>query len=219
MVNSVTKVCPACGKTFVITKGATAHRYTVCSMACKTRDTKYVNCKRCGKRFRAEKRLNRHFCSESCRRPPVYINCRHCGAARRVGPMERPRSFCNLACYRRFRGENRLEARVREALERLGVVFEQEAKVGRWSVDFLLPDLMVILEADGAYWHAKTVERDARRDAEMTSRGYRVARIKDIDINDTDDIDGHIAAAVGLAPSTPGLMCNDNGDVAPGSVR
>lgn len=197
--NPVTKTCPVCHKVFTIAKGAIAHRYNVCSVACKTRDTKYVDCERCGKRFRAEKRLNRHYCSESCRRPPVYADCRTCGKQFRRLPSALDRQFCALACYRAFVGENRLEARVRETLERLGVAFVQEASVGRWSIDFLLTDLGIALEADGAYWHKRIAERDARRDAELMRRGLRVVRLPEVEVNDADDLDAYVGNRIELA--------------------
>ena len=75
----VAKTCPACGNDFAV-NASIAHRYNVCSNACKTADTIYVNCGRCGQRFRAEKHLNRQFCSEECRRPPVYVTCKTCNA-------------------------------------------------------------------------------------------------------------------------------------------
>ena len=74
----VTKTCPVCGNEFSIS-AAIADRYTVCSRDCRTASTKYVTCKRCVKVFRAEQRLNRHYCSEECRRPPKEIPCDNCG--------------------------------------------------------------------------------------------------------------------------------------------
>lgn len=53
----VTKHCPVCDTDYTVPR-STAHRYTVCSTACRTAETKYVDCERCGTRFRAEKRLN-----------------------------------------------------------------------------------------------------------------------------------------------------------------
>lgn len=184
---TVSKKCPVCKESFTVPQSY-AHRFTVCSMACKTVATKYVDCKRCGKRFRAEKRLNRHYCSETCRRPPVFFNCGTCGKRKRICPGEAHRQFCSLSCYRKSRGETLLEKRVREALSALGIVFEQEKRVSRWSVDFALTDLNIALEADGNYWHAMSVERDAARDRRLTQLGWRVVRVLESDVNNAVDL-------------------------------
>lgn len=186
--NTVTKTCPVCGEDFTITKGAIADRYTVCSRVCRTADTVYVDCERCGTRFRAEKHLNRRFCSEECRRPPMFLTCRNCGNEFREVPSAAHRQFCSLACYRAFEGETMLEARVRVALERLGVEFRQEYGVGRWSLDFALLGPMIAIEADGVYWHAVTAERDAKRDAELERAGWRVVRLPEQDVMDAPDV-------------------------------
>lgn len=188
--NPVTKTCPVCGKDFTITNGASADRYTVCSFACKTAATVYVDCERCGKRFpnTDPKRLNRSYCSEECRRPPMFLTCRNCSSQFREVPSAPHRQFCSIACYRSFVGETALEARVRMALEGLGVEFRQEHGVGRWSIDFALPGQMIAIEADGAYWHSVTAERDARRDAELERAGWRIVRLPERDVIDAPDV-------------------------------
>lgn len=183
----IAKTCAACGKSFTVVASQT-ERYTVCSRACKTAATKYVDCERCGTRFRAEKHLNRRFCSEACRRPPVVTDCLTCGSEFRREPAVATRRFCSFACYRRFRGETTLEARVREALAGLGIPFKQEFPVGRWSVDFALTELGVALEADGAYWHDASAERDRQRDAAVERAGWRVVRLPERDINTAADL-------------------------------
>lgn len=178
----IEKVCPACGKTFSVF-ASTAHRYTVCSRECRLSTTKYVSCKRCGKMFRAEKNLNRHYCSEECRRPPQYRDCRSCGTRFRFLPGDTDRQFCCFSCYRRFTGENHLEARVREALISLGIEFIQEARMGRYSIDFLIPNMRTALEIDGAYWH-QIPDRDAKKDMFLFNKGWRVIRIGDNELAD-----------------------------------
>jgi very-short-patch-repair endonuclease len=200
----VTKTCPVCGKDFTV-RAAYARRYRVCSAACKTADTKYVDCDRCGNRFRAEKHLNRRYCSEECRRPPMILTCRNCKRRFREIPSAADRQFCSLACYRSFVGETGLEARIRAALEILGVEFRQEFAVGRWSIDFALLRHKVAIEADGDYWHRLSAERDARRDACLTRAGWRVVRLPESDVNAAGDLPrfvlGRVQAITGLSRS------------------
>jgi len=187
--NTVTKTCPVCGEDFTV-KACIAYRYKVCSRACQTATTVYVDCGRCGKRFANTdpKRLNRYYCSEECRRPPMYVTCRHCGKRFREVPSMADRQFCSLACRCRFRGETRLEASVRVALEALGVEFTQEYPVGRWSIDFALAGHRIAIEADGEYWHTITAERDVKRDAELERGGWKVVRLPEAEVNGARDL-------------------------------
>ena len=187
----VSKVCPACGKVFGVLVSQ-ADRYNYCSRACRTAQTKYTTCERCGKLFVAEKRLNRHYCSEECRRPPVYRECQACGTTMRVQPGDTDRQFCSFACYRRSRGENALERMVRQALELLGFAYIQEAPIGRYSIDFLLTEKRVALEVDGSHWHSNSrrnrSDSDATRTRYLEDRGWRVVRISDVEIDAAADL-------------------------------
>lgn len=204
----ITKTCPVCGKDYTV-KACVADRYTVCSLTCARANTVYVDCERCGTRFRAEKHLNRRYCSEECRRPPVHVTCRNCGVEFRVVPARADAQFCSIACYRSFEGETALEARVRVALERLGVEFRQEYGIGRWSIDFAIPGQMIAIEADGVYWHSITAERDVKRDAELERAGWRVVRLPELDVTAAPDVAGLIrervreATGLDLADLTP----------------
>ena len=187
----VEKVCPVCGKTFSVS-ATIANRYTVCSRECRTASTKYQVCERCGKPFVAEKRLNRHYCSEECRRPPFIKNCATCDKEFRYFPGDIDRMFCSFACYRRFRGENGLERIVRSTLDILSIGYIQEAKMGRYSIDFLLADLRIALEVDGTYWH-RDPKRDARKMAYLEAHGWAVCRITDLEIEHAKHLDRLIA--------------------------
>lgn len=189
--NVVEKVCPVCSKTFEVL-ASIADRYTVCSNACRTASTKYVACKRCGKVFRAESRLNRHYCSEECRRPPKVTECRNCGKEFRHVPSDEDRQFCSFSCYRTFHGETIPEKSVRQVLESLQIHFMQEAQMGRYSIDFLLPELRIALEVDGIYWHRNT-KRDERKTRYIESHGWRVCRITDSEIENAVNLSGFIA--------------------------
>jgi len=46
----------------------------------------------------------------------------------------------------------------------------------RYIVDFLAPNIKVVVEVDGPY-HARRVVADARRERHLTRLGYRVLRL------------------------------------------
>jgi DNA mismatch endonuclease (patch repair protein) len=105
---------------------------------------------------------------------------------------------------RRIRGAGtKPERELRELLDKLGVAYVYQAKVGRWRVDFLIPDLRFIVEYRSCFWHPhegcrlskfpksnesywipklqRNMERDVRKDAELAGLGYRVFVIRDCD--------------------------------------
>ena len=93
------------------------------------------------------------------------------------------RRFCSFRCYRAFDGETSLERDVRVILDKLGVSYDQEFQVGRWSVDFFLPSQRLAIEADSAYWHPDAA-KDRRRDAKLQALGVTVVRIKESEVAD-----------------------------------
>ena len=61
---------------------------------------------------------------------------------------------------------------------KLGVAFRRQVVVAPFIVDFAAPSVRLIVEVDGGY-HARRVRPDARREAELVRRGWRVLRLSD----------------------------------------
>jgi very-short-patch-repair endonuclease len=59
---------------------------------------------------------------------------------------------------------------------KLGVSFRRQVTIGRYIVDFLAPEIRLVVEVDGAY-HGRRKSRDAKRDAWLGWQGYTVLRI------------------------------------------
>ena len=95
------------------------------------------------------------------------------------------------------------ELAVKALLDRLGARYEYQAKVGRWSVDFLVLGDGLVVEYRSCFWHPhegcrlsrlpksneqywipklrRNAERDRLKDAELAGLGYRVFVIRDCD--------------------------------------
>jgi very-short-patch-repair endonuclease len=181
--NRVIKTCPGCGADFAVA-ASMAGRYDYCTRECSVRARgRDGTCARCGGAFRHSQTQNRRYCCESCRRPPVLTECGHCGTEFRVVPSRDGLArYCSRHCYHASNAETSIERRVREALEHLGIGHRAQAQIGPWSVDFLVGTLLVI-EADGAYWHDRRPAADARKTADLADRGYTVWRLHDDVIN------------------------------------
>lgn len=133
------------------------------------------------------------YCSAECRKQAprkdreargilkqTKHTCLNCGVVFEIPECWSKRGngrFCSMMCYRRYTGESRPEANVRQCLDLLGIPFKQEHKMGRYRIDFFLFDSNIVLEVDAPYWHEPDAEKDKRRDAWMSSKGYRVVRV------------------------------------------
>lgn len=182
MEKKVSKICPVCNKEFHVPV-SNASRYNVCSMKCRLSETIYLNCSRCGKRFNNHTpKRKRNYCSELCRRPASTKVCEQCGKIFRYRPNETPR-FCSIACYRQYisgnGGETSIEKDTRQILEKLQLVYKQEAKLGRYSVDFILPQFNLAIECDGKYWH-RNPKRDLAKNRYIKAHHYKLLRLPEL---------------------------------------
>jgi very-short-patch-repair endonuclease len=152
--NRVEKICKGCGDAFSVPVSNDA-RYTYCSRPCKA--------------------------ASGAEGSPVIIACAHCGGEVTVNHAKRDeRRFCSNRCYRAHQGESSIERRTREVLDRLGVAYTAQAAIGKWTVDFLIGEL--VIECDGAYWHSLGRDTDERKSADLRDHGYDVLRLPESEI-------------------------------------
>lgn len=67
-----------------------------------------------------------------------------------------------------------------------GLKFRRQALIGQVIVDFLCPALALVIEVDGAS-HTDP-ERDARRDADLATKGYLVMRFANWQVLEQGDM-------------------------------
>jgi hypothetical protein len=65
----------------------------------------------------------------------------------------------------------------------------------RWKVDIAIPDLRVIIEYDGSYWHRHTTERDTRKTHDLAAARWQVIRVREQPLDPITDND--VSAATG----------------------
>lgn len=144
------------------------------------------------------KKKPKYFCSVKCRhegmRKYPVLTCEQCGQAMRSTwrrPYKRDRRFCSFHCYHSFKGETTIETTVRIWLEEQCIPFVQYKQLGRYTVDFYLPEYHVAIEADGEYWHGKKRKPrrvSAKRQAYLDSVGVIVIRLPESTIKDASFI-------------------------------
>ena len=84
-----------------------------------------------------------------------------------------------------------------------GASFRRQTPIGPFIVDFVCHDSRLIIEIDGAqHFEAEHEKSDARRDAYLRARGYRVLRFNNHDVmTNRQGVLEAISAALGASPS------------------
>jgi very-short-patch-repair endonuclease len=100
--------------------------------------------------------------------------------------------------------ERRIWAALR-AHRMCGASFRRQTPIGPYIVDFVCHDLGLIIEIDGGqHFETEHMRRDARRDAFLSSKGYRVLRFNNHDVmTNRQGVLEAIAAVVADTPSPP----------------
>ena len=102
---------------------------------------------------------------------------------RKLSPEHRAKMAAKRGKFR-LAGPTSIERAVAARLAYIGFDFIPEAPFGPYNVDFLIPSMMCVIEADGDYWHSRpgVKARDARKDIYLAELGYRVWRFPEHDI-------------------------------------
>lgn len=94
----------------------------------------------------------------------------------KAGWTEKRRQEQAIRCNHQSRRSSSLERAVANVLDILEVQYEAQKRIGRYSVDFYLPERNLVIECDGEYWHQDKT-RDDLRDANLRESGYQVVHV------------------------------------------
>ncbi len=199
--------CAHCGKEVIKKKGTWPRSKRWCSWRCYNADRKaqYVEkvCKECGKVFSVKKSMENRYkvCSRACRlahNKTTVTNCLICGKEFKYRIGVTSGKYCSMSCYRKSVGENSLEKAVREAIQQIGWEFEQEKQIGRYSVDFYIPNLRLVIEADGEYWHKlrRVKEQDGRKNKYLADQNIGIIRLQEEEVLKQKDLPAYIRKEV-----------------------
>ena len=79
-----------------------------------------------------------------------------------------------------------METSLKKALQQLGIKFNQEVRIGRYSADFALIKRKIAIEADSDYWH--DAEKDRKRDVVLKKYGWITIRFSEKEIVDSSSL-------------------------------
>lgn len=169
------KECEICGKVFTTTRHHGGNK--TCSKECANKlKTAWIKdkpsgkvkgiCDSCGKEFYTWPCRIGRYCSRKCIRADAtnrqtgtfrsstIITCDHCGKEIRKPNSRINRygnQFCDASCYHAFNGRSSIEQQIAEWLTDQNLKFEEQVKLGRFTIDFLCNGFYI--EAHGCYWH------------------------------------------------------------------
>jgi very-short-patch-repair endonuclease len=77
-----------------------------------------------------------------------------------------------------------IELAVAKVFDNMGINYESQKIIGPCIADFYLPDINLVVECDGDYWHnlPKTIKKDKWRDNWLRKNGYEIVRIPEHEI-------------------------------------
>lgn len=86
-----------------------------------------------------------------------------------------------------FHSPTSIERKVYEALDEMGITFKRQYPIGNiFLVDAYIPNLNLVIEADGDYWHSlpKSIIKDKSKNTYLQSHGYNLLRLTEKEINE-----------------------------------
>ena len=196
-----THQCDQCGVVFHDSPSA---KRRFCSQPCRHNSLRQpkirVTCANCGHSFddhrSSMKDSKLRFCSPACKniylcgdkaarwKPDVPLICEQCGMGFGRKPHLAFTRFCSRKCKNHWLRNNiisptNIEVAMAKLLTDLGIEYEEQVQIERWSCDFLVPSMSLIIECDGDYWHQlpQVRHKDVIKDAWLQDRGYRVLHI------------------------------------------
>ncbi len=80
--------------------------------------------------------------------------------------------------------ETKIEKILYEFLSSGGVIFEKQKPIGSFIVDAYVPEINLVIEADGNYWHGtpRGLETDARKNLYLTKNNFKLIRLTETEI-------------------------------------
>jgi very-short-patch-repair endonuclease len=87
--------------------------------------------------------------------------------------MQLRRDQARQLCHNQTETEHKLWMRLHN--RRVGVKFRRQYRVGPYIADFCCVERLLVVELDGGQ-HAEQIDKDERRTAYLTERGFRVVR-------------------------------------------
>jgi SPP1 gp7 family putative phage head morphogenesis protein len=102
-----------------------------------------------------------------------------------------------MAQFRKSNRKTRIEQKMADLLDKIGVDYTFQHPILRYNVDFAIPSLRIVIECDGEYWH-RDKKSDLIRQRRIEKEGWFVLRYSDKKIDlCMDEIQDELLRVVG----------------------
>lgn len=194
MKEYVNKYCETCGGLITKSKNESINRYNkrrFCKFSCFRQPRVYKK----AVEFNSIESLCKRGCGGVISNPDTHYRYRNFiyghnnknGNHPRIGVMQPEVEVVKRtkAMLKHFRTKapTCIELELYGFLDSVGVEYEPQKQIGRTVVDAFIPNLNLVIYADGRYWHDKPEirERDLRNDGRVLRRGYNLLRLSSVD--------------------------------------
>jgi len=84
--------------------------------------------------------------------------------------------------------ETKIETKLYSELNRIGIEYIKQHRIGRYIVDAYIPSLNLVIEADGEFWHSvdRVVKKDIEENKYLKSEGYNLLRLSEKQILESE---------------------------------
>jgi very-short-patch-repair endonuclease len=107
-----------------------------------------------------------------------------------------------MAKHRKSNNMTSIEKKMSLLLDKIGVNYFYQYPILRYDVDFAIPELRIVIECDGEYWH-QDQQKDTDRQTTIEKEGWFVLRYTDSKINKCfDEIESELSR----------VLCNHLGE-------
>jgi len=169
--DKITLICQFCGQSYLVHE-CEVNRSKFCSRICANKHKTAI-------KGTSHPLWKRQLCA-----------CEWCGKEVWVKPAKLQEfRFCSRQCLGAWTAVRNHKPTIPEQiianmLTELQIPFDTEYRIGKYSCDFTLPQHYIVIEVDGDYWHSLPKQKrfDKVKDSYLQGQGWKVIRIKEMDI-------------------------------------
>lgn len=117
----------------------------------------------------------------------LKLICEKCGKVRHKERGGKPyiNNLCRN-CFKHTQPQSSIEVSMSNGLKSLNIEFVEQFKLGRYFYDFCIPEIMLLIETDGKYWHSipENKARDLLKNKLAIKNGYTLFRFSEDEVKD-----------------------------------
>jgi very-short-patch-repair endonuclease len=136
------------------------------------------------------------YCSQKCmgkgRQVGEDRKCLTCGKLFHIRParVRGNRGFyCSRRCIKNLQ-DTAIELTVKRFLDNIGLPYRSQFRLSRFTCDFAYPEIRLIIETDGTYWHSipSGIRRDRNKARYCKKHGWTLLRFSEDTVNKTPEL-------------------------------